>query len=387
MVDAGRQVFVISNDVVPGLGMPVAAPGLRAFGLAEGLRANGVGMKTLVTRGFVERQWMRFGRSVPHPTAPDTEIVGAGSLARYLKAHAPAVAILINSNQVDHLRPMEGVRYVLDFFAPKMLEELYHHGEGYPGEDLERLRERKLRAIKLADAFICNGQKKVPYFLAWMLQADRDVRRVPLEVVSMCVPLSWSGEPGGDEGVRLAVAGYLQSWSTLGSWVEVLDRRLEKPGVRLDLLVPWHWGGGVRRSHASRGDLDRISRHPSVRTHGTMSFSGFQRFLSTVDVTIDLFEHNLEREYAMVTRSVVSLACGVPVIHPPFTEVSPMIAEYDAGWLVDPLDSRTLGAVLDEIIEDPGTVRRKTKNARTLASNILDPAEAVKPLVKILETL
>jgi hypothetical protein len=43
--------------------------------------------------------------------------------------------------------------------------------------------------------------------------------------------------------------------------------------------------------------------------------------------------------------------------------------------------------VLDEIIEDPGAVRRKTKNARTLASAILDPAEAVKPLVKILETL
>ena len=385
MVDAGRQVFVISNDIVPGLGMPVAAPGLRAFGLAEGLRANGVRMKMLVTRGFVERQWMRLGRSVLYPTAHDTEIVGASSLARYLKAHAPAVAILINSNQVDHLRPIEGVRYVLDFFAPKMLEELYHHGEGYPGEDLKRLRERKLRAIKLADAFICNGRKKVPYFLAWMLQADRDVRSVPLDVVSMCVPLSWSGEPGGDEGVRLAVAGYLHLWSTLGNWVEVLERRLDRPGVRLDLLVPWHWGAG--RSHASRDDLDRISRHPSVTTHGTMNFSGFQRFLSTVDVTIDLFQHNLEREYAMVTRSVVSLACGVPVIHPPFTEVSPMIAEYDAGWLVDPLDSRTLAVVLDEIIEDPGAVRRKTKNARTLASAILDPAEAVKPLVKILETL
>ena len=42
---------------------------------------------------------------------------------------------------------------------------------------------------------------------------------------------------------------------------------------------------------------------------------------------------------------------------------------------------------LDEIIEDRGAVRRKTKNARTLATDILDPAEAVKPLVKILETL
>ncbi|MBA3792557.1 MAG: hypothetical protein H0X19_00270, partial [Rubrobacter sp.] len=179
MVGADRQVFVISNDVVPGLGMPVAAPGLRAFGLAEGLRANGVKTKTLVARGFVERQWTRFGRSVPHPTAPDTEIVGANALARYLKANAPAVAVMINSNQVEHLRPMEGVRYVLDFFAPKMLEELYHHGEGYPGEELKRLRERKIRSIELADAFICNGRKKLPYFLAWMLQADRDVRRLP----------------------------------------------------------------------------------------------------------------------------------------------------------------------------------------------------------------
>src|SRR5215212_8214708 len=385
MVDTSRRVFVISNDVVPGLGMPVAAPGLRAFGLAEGLRANGVAIKTLVARGFVGRQWIRFGRSILHPAAPDTEIVGANSLARYLKAHAPSVAILINSNQVDHLRPMEGVQYILDFFAPKMLEELYHHGEGYPGEDLKRLRERKLRAITLADAFICNGRKKLPYFLAWMLQADRDVRSLPLDVVSMCVPLSWSGEPGGTEGVRLAVAGYLQSWSMLGNWVEVLERRLDRPGVRLDFLVPWHWGGGTRYSHASRGALDRISRRPSVTTHGTMNFSEFQRFLSTVDVTIDLFQHNLEREYAMVTRTVVSLACGVPVIHPPFTEVSPMIAEYDAGWLVDPPDTGALDKIIARILDNPAVVGRKKENARALASELLDPAVAVEPLLRIIE--
>ena len=380
-------MFVISNDVVPGLGMPVAAPGLRAFGLAEGLRANGVETRTLVARGFVERQWTRFGRSVPHPTAPDTEVVGANALARYLKAHAPAVAVMINSNQVEHLRPMEGVQYVLDFFAPKMLEELYHHGEGYPGEELRRLRERKIRAIGLADAFICNGRKKLPYFLAWMLQADRDVRRLPLEVVNMCVPLALAGEVEEADGVRLAVAGYLQSWSTLGGWVGALEERLDRPGVSLDLLVPWHWGGGAGRSHASRADLDRISRHPSVTTHGTMNFSEFLRFLSEVDVTIDLFEHNLEREYAMVTRSVVSLACGVPVVHPPFTEVSAMISEYDAGWLVDPLDDGAVGAALDEVMGDPEAVRRKRENARALASEVLDPAEAVKPLVEILGEL
>lgn len=103
-------------------------------------------------------------------------------------------------------------------------------------------------------------------------------------------------------------------------------------------------------------------------------------------MAIDLFQHNLEREYAMVTRSIVALSCGVPVIHPPFTEVSPMIAEYDAGWLVDPEDAAAMEAVLGEITEEPDAVRRKKQNARTLASALIDPAVAVKPLVRILES-
>ncbi|MEJ7842486.1 MAG: hypothetical protein WKF95_12015 [Rubrobacter sp.] len=386
MVGAGRKVFVLSNDVVPSLGMPVAAPGLRAFGIAEGLRANGVRTKAVVTRGFVDRQWLRFGRSVPHPTAPHTEIVGANKLRRYLKANAPCVAVLINSNQADHLGPIEGVRYVLDFFAPKMLEALYQRGEEYPGEELAELRRRKIRSIELADAFLVNGKKKLPYFLAWMLQADRDIRHLPVEVLNMCVPTGFSGEAGpvGD-GVRFAVAGYLQSWSTLGDWVEVVGRMLDHPKMSLDLLLPWHWGGRAERSHVSKNDLDRVARHPSVRTHGTMSFSEFREFLSGVDVSIDLFQHNLEREYAMVTRSIVSLACGVPVIHPPFTEVSPMISEYDAGWLVDPNDTVALEGVIRAVLEDPGLIRRKKKNARALAAEVLEPAVAVKPLLRILE--
>jgi hypothetical protein len=323
---------------------------------------------------------------VPHPTAPYAELVAAHRLSRYLESNAPAVVVLINSNQVDHLRPIRGIRYVLDFFAPKMLEALYQRGEGYPKEELAALRRRKIRAIELADAFIVNGKKKLPYFLAWMLQADRDVRQLPIEVVNMCAPTYWSGEAGTvGSGVRFAVAGYLQSWSTLGSWVKVVERQLERPGMSLDLLLPWHWGGAAERTHESKADLDRIEQHDSVTTHGPMNFSEFQTFLSKVDVSIDLFQHNLEREYAMVTRSVISLACGVPVIHPPFTEVSPMIAEYDAGWLVDPPDTGALDKIMARILDNPAVVGRKKENARALASELLDPAVAVKPLLRIIE--
>ncbi len=388
MVSAsGKKVFIVSNDIIPSLGMPVAAPGLRAFGLAEGLRANGADVKTLVVKGFVERQWMRFGRSVPHPTAPNTEIIGARSLARYLETNAPATVIIINSNQVDNLKPVQGIKYVMDFFAPKMLEMLYHHSGEYPREEMKQLRQRKIRAIQLADAFIVNGAKKVPYFLAWILQADRDIRHLPLEVVNMCAPLSWGDDPDdrvSGNSVRFAVAGYLHSWSTLGSWVKVMERHLGRPGVSLDLMVPWHWSSR-EYEHESKGDLARLEGHESVTTHGPMTFSDFQKFLSTIDVAIDLFQHNLEREYAMVTRSIIALACGVPVLHPPFTEVSPMIAEYDAGWLVDPEDPEALETVIGGIVENPDELRQKKQNARELASTVIDPEAAVKPLVRIME--
>lgn len=385
MVNYGERVIVISNDIVPSMGMPVAAPGLRAFALAEGLRAHGVRVTILVVKEFVERQWLRFGRSVPHPLAPGTEIIGASRLARYIESQAPATVVMINSNQAENLRAVRGIKYVLDFFAPKMLEMLYHHSGEYPKGEMRRLREQKIEAIRLADAFIVNGAKKVPYLLAWMLQADRDIRGLPVEVVNMGVPLAWSGDAdqNGKGSVRFAVAGYLHSWNTLGSWVRVLERYLNLPGVSLDLMVPWHWSSR-KYEHRSKGDLDRLRSNPSVSTHGPMSFSEFQRFLSSTDVAIDLFQHNLEREYAMVTRSVVALACGVPILHPPFTEVSSMIAEYDAGWLVDPEDTESLEAVIGGIVEDPDELQRKKQNARTLASAVMDPAVSVKPLVRML---
>jgi hypothetical protein len=36
-------------------------------------------------------------------------------------------------------------------------------------------------------------------------------------------------------------------------------------------------------------------------------------------------------------------------------------------------------------MESPDVLRRKTKNARTLAREVIDPVEAVRPLVRIME--
>jgi glycosyltransferase involved in cell wall biosynthesis len=104
-----------------------------------------------------------------------------------------------------------------------------------------------------------------------------------------------------------------------------------------------------------------------------------------MDLVVDLFDYNLEREYAMVTRAVVALACGVPVVHPPFTEVAPLIDDYEAGWLVDPADSGGLRRVLDEVLDDRQLLATRTANAQRLATEVFEPARAVKPLVSIID--
>lgn len=375
-----QHVVIISNDVVPGMGVPVAAPGLRVFGVAEGLRQHGLDVTVVVVAGVAERVWRG---TVPPTARAGVRIMRAGGLASFLRAQAPVTAILINSNQMKHLGPIDGVRYILDFFAPKMLELAYQHGETYPREALAALRERKIRGIELADAFIVNGAKKVPYFLAWLFQVDRDIRRLPLRVVNMAIPLALRDREPTDE-IHLAMTGYLQEWSRPGSWLTTLVRHLDEPALRLELVMPQHWSG---REVDPGPHLARLRDHPSTTLHGALVFSEFQTFLQGVDVAIDLFDWTLEREYAMVTRSVVALSCGVPVIHPPFTEVSPLIEAHDAGWLVDPGDEEALDGVFREIVADRGALEAKSRNAAEMAREVIDPRVAVVPLIDVLEEL
>lgn len=375
-----RRVIILSNDIVPGMGMPVAAPGLRAFGLATGLESAGFEVTTVVVSGPVDTQW---NAEMPPPSQPGVVILPASALDDFVASRAPCSVILINSNQADRVDRHPGVRYVLDFFAPKMLELAAGSDSDYPTSELAALRDRKLRAIDLADAFIVNGRKKTPYFLAWLLQTDRDIRKIDIRVVEMCVPSAFDEAERG-ETVDLVVAGYLQGWSMPGEWLRIVADHVDGETARLHLLTPSHWGKTETRVSE---EVRRLKGRTGVVNHDTMLYDDFQHLMSGMDVAVDLFEYNLEREYAMVTRSIVALSCGVPIIHPPFTEVAPMVIEYDAGWIVEPDDYRSVEAAVREAIEDTHARAVKAAGARRLWSERLDPAVAVAPLVDLIETL
>ncbi len=80
---------------------------------------------------------------------------------------------------------------------------------------------------------------------------------------------------------------------------------------------------------------------------------------------------NAERELAFPSRTVVYLACGLPVVTQAGHELADWIARYDAGWFLDPNSSEeNLEALVEHLLDTPEEIGEKRENARRLyASN------------------
>ena len=144
---------------------------------------------------------------------------------------------------------------------------------------------------------------------------------------------------------------------------------------------------GIHQGLPPDDAVERLLANGAVTAHPLLGFDALRDVIADADIAIDLFPWSPERELAMVTRSVVALASATPVIHPPFTEVSDLVAEYEAGWLIDPDDPEALAALLDDLVASPAQVVRRTVGAARLGAERLDPAVAVAPLAQLVESL
>jgi glycosyltransferase involved in cell wall biosynthesis len=187
--------------------------------------------------------------------------------------------------------------------------------------------------------------------------------------------------------VDAIVTGYLQPWSRPGDWVRAIRPFLDDGSIRLHVLVSSHWGRASAVPIALPESLAALMRHPGVTEHRPMRFGDFRKLLARCDLSIDVFERNPERELAMVTRSAVALSCGLPVMHVPFTEVGPIIAEQDAGWLVESSDVVAQGEIFGRVVDDPTELEAKQMGAASAAREVFEPATATAGLHELLEEL
>lgn len=373
-----QPVFILANDVVPGLGMPTAAPGLRAAGLRAGLRANHIDTTLVTPVGNRPSPWRS---AIPAPAHADTAVVRPVDLRTFLTNRAPATVVITTSNFFDLVNGIDGIDVVFDLFAPKVLE-LACSVPPASEDAIDRLRERKVQALAGASAYVVNGEKKRPYLQGWLSDAGVDPDTARIVGTKMAIQGTESTAPAVSSGgpLRLATTGYVQRWSQPGTWLEAVTSKLSNDMV-LSTVLATHWG---ERAQVSSPAFELFDANPWVRNVPPMEFEAFAAFLASQHVVIDLFHPTAERELAMVTRTVVALASGTPVIHPPFTEVSPLIAEYDAGWLVDPADPAELGALLDHLTANRRDVEDRAANARKLWADHFEPKVAATEMADLL---
>ena len=372
------RIAVLANDVIPGMGLPVAAPGLRAWGMALGLREKGHEVTVVVDQWMARWVWSR--RIVP-PVPHGAVVLSPGRLAAWVVAQRIDALVITNSNAIDHIGDLGRCRIVYDFFAPKMLELAENVDRVDRDDALDKLEQRKLRALGRSDLVTVNGAKKLPYVREWLDRAG--VADQPCVVVNPGLP-PVAPDPAPTERLQLIVSGYIQPWSRPGAWVDAVLPLLDEGLVDLNLVVGKHWAPQSREAAASE-QVERLADHPRVRRHPLLGFPDFRALQSRCHLSLDVFVRNPERELAMVTRSVVALSCGLPVMHVDFTEVSPWISEHNAGWLVDEQDATGIETILRSVADDRSVLDAKRAGAVKIAETVLRPDRAVEPLDEVLE--
>lgn len=373
------RVLVFSPDLLPLEGLPTVGSGLRAWGLGQGLCARGHDVVFSMPQLALDAVDGRY--RIPPAAA---ELAWRPfEMHRVVEQVQPDLVLVCGWPIIESLAqpPRRSVPVVLDQHGPHMFERHFQ------GAGLERVNaEEKQRALGAADYFGCAGERQLPYFRDWLLRSgwSKDECAERSYAIRFSLSPELPARHPSDE-LTFVYGGVWLPWQDptngLTALVEQLERR--RSG-RLDLFGGKHpWldiSGGVFSRLVSR--LEQSDRVVNV---GQVAHAELIRRYTSAHVAIDLMAKNPERELAVTSRTVEYLWCGLPVIYNDYSELSELIAEYDAGWTVNERRREGINAVLDEIFEAPEIVERKSANAQRLVREMLTWDRTVEPLDRLVK--
>ncbi|MBN2057092.1 glycosyltransferase, partial [bacterium] len=271
------------------------------------------------------------------------------------------------------------VPVVLDLAGPHVLERLFMQPDC-----LEQSAVEKIGALSRADCFICAGAVQKAYFTPWLMAAGVDVTRTPLHVAPICMPPDQPVARPSTEP-RIAFSGIFLPWQDPGDLLEALVNEIEAHEcARLEFF------GGPHPIHpvpagAFATLLERIRGSDRVVFHGIAPFDDLVKTISTCTAAFDVMLPNIEREIAFNVRTVMYMWCGVPVIYNNYAELARHIAEYEAGWLVNPADQSALRKVLRDLLTSPDEAARRGSNAQRLVRERFSWDTAMAPLHRFMQ--
>ena len=367
-----RHVLVLAGDVLPVGGLPTSGAGLRAWAIGEGLKGRGHRV-TFAMHKVVLKHGADAVPAEHREAAWDEQ-----TLNETVASVKPDIIVSCGWYPAIWLERGR-IPIAIDQHGPHMLERGFH--KDHPIDFVTGARQ-KLMALSKADFFSCAGDRQRHYFEPWLMQAGFDLTRP--EEQPHVMPLSLSPdlpahEPEGEP--TFVYGGVFLPWQDPSAALTTLVETLERHGRgRLTLFGGAHpifqeIGTGVfPRLRARLEGSSRATFEPMI------AHAELLRRYARAHVAIDLMKRNAERELAFTTRTVEYLWCGLPVIYNDYSELSDYIADYEAGWTLDPDDQDGLRAVIETILTDPQEVARRGRNAQRLVRERLTYDRTIEPL-------
>ena len=363
-----KRVLVISSDILPLPGFPTTGAGLRSWGIGKGLEARGHEVLLSFPAAYLDKGW-----EVPKDVAEFAW--RRGGVSEVLEKAKPDVVVFSHWPSVQ-IGQKPDIPTVLDFHGPHMLEREF---QGYATRATNA--PAKVSAIRKADFFICAGEKQRLYFLSWLLAAGMEL--TDQSIASVLVSLSpelpthvWS-----DDGPTFVYGGMFAPWQDPSAGLRGLIHSMESNGRGALKFF------GDKHPLHDIGNLDRfetlvkeLESSPRVQAMGLVTHDELIEEYRHAHVALDLMARNLERELAFTTRTVEYMWCGLPVIYQDYAELSGLIREYQAGWVVNPADEVQIHEAIEEALSQPGEVRRRGENAQRLVRECLTWDKTIEPL-------
>ena len=361
------HILIVSSDILPVEGQPTTGAGLRAWGLGKGLESHGHEVEFCLEREVAQKCGYAGG---------EIRLFEPAAFDEFVRGVAPDILLFQHWPMSLVMKERPSAHVVIDFHGPALLEILFKQPDS-----VGQLVRRKLESLSKADYFTCAGNKQLYYFLGWLLMAGLDLHEFPIVSVPFSMPSEMPERAARPADPVFVYGGVFLPWTDPSLGLAALVDEMESAGRgELKFFGGKHPWAKLQSESAFEDLRARLTGSRRVHFSPAVPRDELIRQYARASVAWDVMARNPERELAFTSRTVEYLWCGLPVVYNNYAELADYIAEYDAGWVVDPSDEAQMRATVREILRDPEAVERKGENARRLVRERLSWEAAVKPL-------
>jgi glycosyltransferase involved in cell wall biosynthesis len=349
---------------------------------------------TYFTQGLVEAGYEVTLITAGSPTLPEREIYGGATLLRAPLAENPnflqraldfgntvMAYVATQSYDVVHVRSIwggfplaqakatAGYKLLYEVNGLPSIEMKYHYPALRGAPALDKIRERELVTLHLADAVICPSQVTATFLTSLGIPAQR-ITVIPNGVDPHLFHPITNHEPTG--GLRLLpitllYVGTLADWQGLDTLIEALPLILAKKLIRLQIVGP---GRKPQLKHLQKR-LRKLGLESQVSWQPALPHHQIPTIIAQADVCVAPLGYNDRNvnQGCCPIKILEYMACGRPIVAADLPVVRELVSTGQEALLFSPDDPADLARQILSLLANPAL-------AATLAARAAERARS-----------